>query len=330
MDDYKNVYVLIEEMNGRIPSIGYELLSEAQRLVKGSEKLVCAIVCCKKDSMVGQNLIYGADIIYELVCPVEQETYTETKLMASLLQLVRKHSPEVFLFGATTRSRELAAELAAKLDTGLTADCIQLQMDWDSGLLSQVRPAYEGNLMATILCKEKRPQMATIRSGVMKKSFINKERKGEVIRIMVEEQLHPRVEVLKRWQSSMEENQLVHARTVIGIGNGIASPENIAYIQKLAVRNGIVVGTTRPVVDSGMLPEECQIGLSGVSIQAEYYIACGISGAVQHLSGIQNVKNVIAINQDDMAPIFQMARYGIIGDAMEILPNLIHQIYGTE
>lgn len=327
-EEQKNIYVFIEEDSTQSMEIGYELLGEARRLLCNEQKLVCAVVCMKETKeMLNAYFAYGADLVYAIPMSEPKAIYTEKPVLKRLQKLIELHQPEVFLFGATIQGREVAAYLASVFNTGLTADCTRLSMDWEQGLLYQTRPACEGDLFATIVCEKQRPQMATVRPGVMKKLIPDWNRKGEVIVLSEPEILQPRVQIIESLLELKSENQLAIARVVIGIGAGIANKENFEKIKELVQPYGISIGVTRPVVDCKIAPYDHQIGLTGVNLQADFYIACGISGAVQHTSGLQNVKHIVAINTDEQAPIFQIAQYGVIGDAMDVLPDILHAIY---
>lgn len=321
-----NIYVFIEQENNCIHPVGYELLGEAGRLAKVSKQKVCAVLFGNDMSDQAQELIYyGADYVY-FFHEGRFQYMSEEILLPLLVELVQLHQPDIFLFGATTYGRALAAGLSGKLETGLTADCTKLLINPEDGLLWQIRPAYEGNMYATIVCRNKRPQMATVRPGVMKTYPKDRTRTGEIIEFTRSEPTPLRIRVIERRETLVNLEVLQRAEIIIAVGMGVAQLRNIEILQNAAKKMGASIGGTRPVIDSGLLPKHQQIGLTGVSVNPKLYIACGISGSIQHLSGIQNVHNIIAINTDADAPIFGVARYGIIDDAMNIVPDLAEKL----
>jgi electron transfer flavoprotein alpha subunit len=241
-----------------------------------------------------------------------------------LSALVKEVKPSIFLIGATSIGRSLAPRLAIRLQTGLTADCTGLDIDSDGNLL-QTRPAFGGNVMATILCTNHRPQMATVRYKVMKRAEKQPERLGEIVLKNMTNAAIDRTRILSVSTESEDVN-LTEAQIIVSGGKGLGNPEGFKLIQELADALGGAVGASRLVVDEGWIPFKHQVGLSGKTVRPVLYIACGISGAVQHLAGMQTSDVIVAINKDPSAPIFKIADYGIVGDLYEIIPEIIRVV----
>jgi len=238
--------------------------------------------------------------------------------------MIKANKPEILLIGATNIGRDLGPRLSAKSHTGLTADCTKLDVDLENRRLMQTRPAFGGNLMATIICPDHRPQMSTVRPGVMEKAKYNENAKGEIIKITpkLEDKdiLAKVVEVVKGGKAEV---QLEESNIIVSGGRGIGNQEGVKLIEELAQKIGGVVGASRGSVDAGWIEQGHQVGQTGKTVRPTLYIACGISGAIQHLAGMQDSKTIVAINKDPDAPIFKIADYGIVGDVYEILPELI-------
>ena len=324
-DCESGIWVFTEQFNNRIKPVAYELLGEASRLASVLDAKVSAIFMgCGIEEGAERLIECGADEVLvidhpDLFFPNEQ-IYPEL-----ITQLVRKYKPQIFLFGATTFGRSIAPRIASKLGTGLTADCTRLSIDLETGLLLQTRPAFSGNLMATIVCRTRRPQMATVRPNVMKALAEDKNRKGVVIHpdVIFPDDLSNRVMqvlVAGGGQSNLEE-----ADVIVAAGRGIGGVQNMALVKKLADVLGAGIGASRAIVDLGWIEYSRQIGQTGRTVAPKVYIACGISGAIQHLAGISSSCYVIAINKDADAPIFKIADLGIVGDCTEIIPVLIRE-----
>ena len=324
---FKGVWVFAERKGATLHDVGIELLSCGRDT---AEKLGVELVSvllgdhCEKDA---QTLIqHGADKVFIIKDPRlnDYEIGFTTKAFADL---VRKEKPEVILIGATSLGRSLAPRLAGRLNTGLTADCTALDVDTDKRLLLQTRPAFGGNIMATIITPEKRPQMATVRPKVMRKPPVDKTRKGKIITIKPD--LDAKTQLTKILNTIREEKDVVdlqEADIIVSGGRGIGKKENFALIQELAKLLGGAVGASRATVDAGWIPSYHQVGQTGKTVQPKLYIACGISGAIQHQVGMRSSDIIIAINKDPDAPIFDIATYGIVGDLFEIIPALIKQL----
>ena len=263
---------------------------------------------------------YGADEAI-LVEGDEYFNYTTDAYSIAMKTLVDKHKPSAILIGATNNGRDFAPRLSCRLRTGLTADCTSLDYDAESGNVAWTRPAFGGNLMATILCPNTRPQMGTVRPGVFKKPVADESRTGEIIR---EQMKIPenRVELIKRVREVAESVNLDEAEIIVSGGNGVGSAENFSYIKALADTLGGAVGASRAAVDNGWISHAHQVGQTGKTVAPKLYIACGISGAIQHIAGMSGSDTIIAVNKDPDAPIFSVADYGIVGDLFEVLPVL--------
>ncbi|HDL64977.1 MAG TPA: electron transfer flavoprotein subunit alpha/FixB family protein, partial [Proteobacteria bacterium] len=268
----------------------------------------------------------GADKVYlaesEKLAEFLDEPYSRI-----LSRLIREHKPEIVLTGATAIGRSLIPRVAAEIKTGLTADCTELAIDEERGLLLQTRPAFGGNIMATIICEDYRPQMATVRYKVMKEAVADRERSGELIRVEVApEELVARTRFLESVEELEYAVNITEADIIVSGGRGMKGPENYAILQELAGLLDGAVGASRAAVDADWIPYSHQVGQTGKTVQPKVYIACGISGAIQHLVGMQSSEIIIAINKDPDAPIFSVATYGMVGDLFEIVPALIKRL----
>ncbi len=320
---YRDVWVFCEQKKGVIQTVSYELLGEGKKLARKLKCKLCAVLL--GDGMEGkvQDLAQrGADTIYLVESP-HLKFYQDDPYTHVLIELVREHKPEVFLCGATTIGRSLMSRVAVKVDAGLTADCTGLDIDEEAKLLLQTRPAFGGNIMATIITPNHRPQMATVRHKVMKEAELNKSRTAEVIRKKFpEEALRSRTALLDVVEEIEETVNLAEADIIVSGGRGVGGPENFSIIKELALTLGGAVGASRSAVDAGWMPYSHQVGQTGKTVCPKLYMACGISGQIQHLIGMQSSKVIVAINKDPDAPIFKVATYGIVGDLFRIVPAL--------
>ncbi len=240
---------------------------------------------------------------------------------------MREHKPEIVLAGATSLGRSFIPRVAAILKTGLTADCTGLEIDTERRLLLQTRPTFGGNVMATIICQTKRPQMSTVRPRVFKKGAPDEQRKGEVIKVdFKKERITSRTRLLNFVEDLTERVKIEDADIIVSGGRGLDKPENFTLLEELARVMGAALGSSRPPVDEGWIPYSHQVGQTGKTVCPKLYIACGISGAVQHLAGMQTAETIVAINNDPNAPIFEVATYGIVGDLFEVVPMLIEKL----
>lgn len=325
--EYKNIWVFIETEEGKAKTVGYELLTPGRRLAdKTGEKLVAVVIGHQVRHVAEQSLAYGADEVI-LTEGKEYQHYSTDAFTRCVTQLILKYSPSVFLMGATNNGRDLGPRAACRLVTGLTADCTGLDIDEESGNVAWTRPAFGGNLMATILCPEHRPQMGTVRPGVFKKPEEYRVHSEKI----VEEEIHIeegaiRTRLVERIREAAQAVNLSEAEIIVSGGRGIGSAENFSYIRELAGVLGASVGSSRACVDAGWIPHAYQVGQTGKTVAPKLYIACGISGAIQHLAGMSGSDIIVAINRDLEAPIFEVADYGIVGDLKEIIPALIREI----
>ncbi|MDI6601430.1 MAG: electron transfer flavoprotein subunit alpha/FixB family protein [Thermoanaerobacteraceae bacterium] len=324
--DNKNVWIFAEQRNDKIMNVAYEILGAARRLADKRNCEVYAALLGDHVEHLAEGLIqHGAD----KVCVVEDpllRVFTTDAYTDAVEAIIKNFKPEIFLYGATTIGRDLAPRVASRVHTGLTADCTGLDIDED-GLLLQIRPAFGGNLMATIKCPEKRPQMATVRPGVMEKLPEDASRSGDVIRFNVElDENNIRTKILQIVKEAKRTVNLEEAKIIVSGGRGLKTPEGFKLIKELADALGGVVGASRAAVDSGWISSDHQVGQTGKTVKPELYIACGISGAIQHLAGMSGSRTIVAINMDPNAPIFKVADYGIVGDLYKVIPMIIDEI----
>ncbi|HEU0264384.1 MAG TPA: FAD-binding protein [Geobacterales bacterium] len=320
---YRGVWVFIEQTDGEAARVSWELLGIGKELARGLKVPLSAMVIGSKvEHLCGEAFSYGADKAYLVDAPVFANYRTEPYLKA-VSQLIAEHKPEIILMGATGMGRDLAGAVATQIGTGLTADCTGLAID-DKRNLLQTRPAFGGNIMATIVCDKFRPQMSTVRPRVMPLPERIEGASGEIIRQQVavreEDVLVKVLEVIRDRKAG--EVDIAGAEFIVSGGRGMMAPENFSLLQELADELGGVVGASRSAVDAGWMPHERQVGQTGKTVRPKIYIACGISGAIQHLVGMQDSDLVIAINRDADAPIFQVATYGIVGDLFKVIPAL--------
>ena len=326
MEEHRGVWVFIEQNDGEIEGVSLELLGAGRKLADKLEvPLAGVLLGTNVKSLCTEVIAYGADEVYIVDHPVMKDYRTES-YMKGIMLLAEKYKPEIFLYGATPNGKDLASAVATDLSTGLTADTTMLDVDLEKRLLEASRPAFGGNIMATILCKKHRPQMATVRPKVMKALERDSSRTGKVIEEQIslnEEDM--RTKVLKVVKDVTKKASLADAHVVVAGGKGMGDLQGFQLIHELAETIGASVGGTRDVVEAGWLPHELQVGQTGETITPKVYFAIGISGAIQHVVGMKNSEFIIAINKDPNAPIFDVATYGIVGDAMEIVPKLIEQ-----
>jgi len=323
-ENFRGVWIFAEQSQGRIASVAYELLGIGRKLANELQTELSAVLFGESPE-VEELVKWGADKVYYADAP--QYAYLDDELYAkTLVNLINQNKPEILLAGATAIGRSFIPRVAARLRVGLTADCTALEIDKETGNLLQIRPAFGGNIMATIVSPTSRPQIATVRPRVMKRGEYAPDKKGEIIKI---EPLEPtgRVRILERVQdSSFCKVNLQDAKVIVSGGRGLGSPENFTLLWELANLLGGTVGASRAAVDEGWIPYAHQVGQTGKTVCPKLYIACGISGAVQHLVGMQSSDIIVAINKDPNAPIFNVATYGIVGDLKEIIPLMIKKL----
>lgn len=323
-EGYKGVWIFAEQRNGKIASVAYELLGIGRKLADSLEVELSAVVFGKTED-VEELIKWGADKIYYV--SAEQYNYLDDELYSkTLVKLIKTYQPEILLAGATAVGRSFLPRVAASLRVGLTADCTGLEIDKETRDLLQIRPAFGGNIMATIISPGSRPQIATVRPRVMKRGEYNPQKKGQIIEV---EPLEPsgKIKILERVEeASFCKINLQDAKIIVSGGRGVGGPEGFKMLWELANLIGGTVGASRAAVDEGWIPYAHQVGQTGKTVCPKLYIACGISGAVQHLVGMQSSDIIVAINKDPNAPIFNVATYGIVGDVKEIIPLMIKKI----
>jgi len=325
IESYKGVWIFAEQRGGKISSIAYELLGIGRKLADGRGTGLSAVLFGASETEAEELIKWGADKVY-LSQDRIFEQFNDEPYSQLLASLIKEHKPETVLAGATPIGRSFIPRVAARLRTGLTADCTSLEIDKETGNLLQIRPAFGGNIMATILCPNNRPQMATVRPRVMKRGQYDEGRKGEIVKAGIEGLLS-RTRVLETVKEVSDITvNLQEANIIVSGGRGLGDPKGFSLIQELAELLGGAVGSSRAAVDAGWIPYRHQVGQTGKTVCPTIYFACGISGAVQHLVGMQSSDIIIAINKNPEAPIFNVATYGIVGDLYEIIPLLIKKI----
>ena len=338
IEEYKGVYVFAQQVDGIVGGIAFELVGEAKKLAKDLNEEVTAILIGSDIKGQADELgAYGADRVIVVDDPALKDYRTEpyTHAMASV---IKKYKPEIVLIGATAIGRDLGPRLAARIHTGLTADCTKLDIgdfplnpvpgkEQKHNQLLMTRPAFGGNTIATIACPDFRPQMATVRPGVMQKLPKDPSHKAIV------EEYNPGfeensnyVEILEIVKAVSDVVDIMDAKILVSGGRGVGSPENFAILQDLADVIGGTVSCSRAVVDAGWKPKDLQVGQTGKTVRPNLYFAIGISGAIQHLAGMEESDVIIAINKDETAPIFDVADYGVVGDLNKIVPQLTEKI----
>ena len=347
---YKHVWVYAETRDGKLMGVAKELISEGHRLareISADTKIYALLIGENLDTLAQECFEYGADGAYLIDNPI-LKNFTTDGYTKAIVDTVKQYKPEIVIYGATHIGRDLAPRVAARLDTGLTADCTRLDVDIKTYIayakkdttldvstldpndpdrgLKQTRPAFGGNLMATIVCPRTRPQMSTVRPGVMQKRERAIGAKGEIIRVNVAiSDADIRTKIIKIVKEAKEMVSLTDAKIICSGGRGLGGPEGFKLIEQFADKVGGVVGSSRAAVDAGWIDHSHQVGQTGTTVKPEIYFACGISGAIQHLAGMQTSKLIVAINKDPDAPIFGVADYGIVGDLYKVVPQIIEE-----
>jgi electron transfer flavoprotein alpha subunit/NAD-dependent dihydropyrimidine dehydrogenase PreA subunit len=323
---YRGLWVFAEQRGGKVAPVAYELLGEARRLADALKTDLSAVIFgTGLDEQVKGLIAAGADKVYLYEDPLLNE-FHEDVYADALSALVEAHKPEIVLAGATSIGRAFVPIVATRVRTGLTADCTMLGVDLEKRMLLQTRPAFGGNIMATIVCPGHRPQMATVRPGVMKRAAADASRQGEIIRYAPPSPLSSRTKLIETIEEAGHRINISEAEIIVSGGRGMGGEKGFALLHELADALGGVVGATRAAVDSGWIPYPHQIGQTGRTVSPRLYIACGISGAIQHLAGMQSSDIIVAINKDPNAPIFNVADYAIVGDVFEVAPLIIKKI----
>lgn len=324
---YKGVWVYAEQRHSEISSVVYELLNKGSELAKTLNVPLSAILIGSNISAKAQDLINrGADKVYVYDDPILAE-FQDDPYSCILADLIKEEKPEIVLMGATNIGRSFASRVAAKIYTGLTADCTALEIDTETRNLMQTRPAFGGNIMATILTPRHRPQMATVRHKVFKEAKVLEGRTGEVINKTVDAQkIINRTKFIGFFKDQSADVNISDADIIVSGGRGLGNPEGFKLIKELADLLGGAVGASRAAVDSDWIPYSHQVGQTGRTVAPKIYIACGISGQIQHMVGMSSSDTIIAINKDKDCPMMQTATYSLVGDLYEIIPAIIKEL----
>ena len=325
--EYKGVYVFVQQVEGVIAPVSFELVGKGRELARKLNTSVCAVLCGHNVAELADELgEYGADTVVLIDDPA-LETYMTEPYTHAMHSAIEFFKPEIVLYGATTIGRDLAPRVSARVHTGLTADCTKLEIDDETGRLLMTRPAFGGNLMATIVCPEFRPQMATVRPGVMQKAEREEGRRARVVPFGVKFERNDRyVEVLDVIKKLNESDDISEADILVAGGRGMGSKENFDMLRELADALGGRVAASRAAVDAGWADKEIQVGQTGKTVRPKLYIAVGISGAIQHIAGMEESDIIVAVNRDETAPIFNVADYGVVGDLNKVIPMLTKKL----
>ncbi|WP_265455673.1 electron transfer flavoprotein subunit alpha/FixB family protein [Enterococcus sp. HY326] len=327
MKDYKGVLVFVEQVDGEIARVSYELLGEGKKLAATLNTEVTAVVLGNHlEALVDKLATHGADKVIVVEDPA-LETYMTESYTHSMTEVVNEYKPDVVLYGATAIGRDLAPRVAARCSTGLTADCTRLEVQEKTNNLLMTRPAFGGNVMATILCPNHRPQMATVRPGVMKQAEKMANPDCQVVKYGVPNLAnYQNVEILEVIKKETERVDIMDVDVLVSGGRGMGSVDNFKLLEELADVLGGTVSASRAAVDAGWEEKDRQVGQTGKTVRPNLYIASGISGAIQHVAGMEESDIIIAINKDESAPIFDVADFGVVGDATKIIPLLTKEI----
>ena len=329
LQDYKDVYVFAEQRDGKIQNVALELLGKARELADANNEKVVAMLLGKNIKGEAQTLIaHGADKVlvvdHDLLATYLTEPYTE-----AITQIIKEFKPSIMLIGATTIGRDLGPRVSARNLTGLTADATKLEIsDDEAHEFRMTRPAFGGNLMATILCKNNRPQMSTVRPGVMQMMPADNSRKGEIVdyTVQFDEKKISRVKIVKTVKEEKVITDISQAKILVSGGRGVGTKDGFSKLEALAKELGGEVSSSRAMVDAGVMDQSRQVGQTGKTVRPNLYLACGISRAIQHLAGMEESDLIIAINKDKFAPIFSVADLGIVGDLHKIVPMLTERL----
>ena len=320
---HKGVAVFVEQRSGEIQGVSLELLGKGKELAnKLDEKLTAILLGNDIEHLANELIFYGADEVVVVNDPALDVFVTEPYTKA-LVNVINERKPEIVLIGATTIGRDLGPRVSARVHTGLTADCTSLEIDDETRNLLMTRPAFGGNIMATIICPDHKPQMSTVRPGVMQKLERNEDLTGEIINMNVEfTQEDMNVRVLEYIKETTKKANLEDASIIVAAGRGVGE-ENIELLKELAEVLGGQIAGSRAALDAGWLPKDRQVGQTGKTVRPALYIACGISGAIQHVAGMEESEYIVAINKASDAPIFEVADLGIVGDVKQVVTSLI-------
>jgi electron transfer flavoprotein alpha subunit len=325
-NDYKNVWVYMEITDGKARNVGLELLGQGRKLADAmGQKLAAVLIGENVEGLTKEAFAHGADLAYVVEGP-EYKHYNTDAFTIACVDLIHTYKPSVILLGATNDGRDLGPRISCRVGTGLTADCTGLGIDEATGFVAWTRPAFGGNIMATILCPDHRPQMGTVRPNVFKKPVPDYNKTGEIIKVASKVKATDiRTKLVDLIQVCTASCNLEEADIIVSGGRGMCKPENFSMIEELSEVLGAAVGASRAVVDAGWKPALHQVGQTGKTVAPKIYFAFGISGAIQHLAGMSSSDIIIAINKDADAPIFKVADYGVVGDALEVLPIMIEE-----
>ncbi len=326
-ETYRGIFVFVQQTDRNVANVSLELIGKGRELARELGTDVTAILPgFQVEGLCAQLARYGADRII-LVDDPALETYMTEPYTRVMHEVITRYRPEIVLYGATAIGRDLAPRVSARVHTGLTADCTGLAIQEGTGHLLMTRPAFGGNIMATIICREFRPQMATVRPGVMQRISPIEDAVCPVERLEIEGLAESRnVELLEVIKKVSEKMDIQDARVLVAGGRGVGGPESFRLLEELAEALGGTVASSRACVDAGWVDRELQVGQTGKTVRPNLYIACGISGAIQHLAGMEESEVIVAINKDASAPIFEVADFGIVGDVHKILPVLTEKI----
>ncbi|HBF7899203.1 electron transfer flavoprotein subunit alpha/FixB family protein [Clostridioides difficile] len=322
-----NVLVVIEQRENVIQTVSLELLGKATEIAKDYDTKVSALLLGSKvEGLIDRLAHYGADEVI-VVDDEALAVYTTEPYTKAAYEAIKAADPIVVLFGATSIGRDLAPRVSARIHTGLTADCTGLAVAEDTKLLLMTRPAFGGNIMATIVCKDFRPQMSTVRPGVMKKNEPDETKEAVINRFKVEfNDADKLVQVVQVIKEAKKQVKIEDAKILVSAGRGMGGKENLDILYELAEIIGGEVSGSRATIDAGWLDKARQVGQTGKTVRPDLYIACGISGAIQHIAGMEDAEFIVAINKNPEAPIFKYADVGIVGDVHKVLPELISQL----
>ncbi|MCM8804791.1 MAG: electron transfer flavoprotein subunit alpha [Candidatus Omnitrophica bacterium] len=328
LDEYKGIWFFVETRDSQVASVSYEMLSAAKKLKEKLNEEICGVCFGKniKDKLT-PLIKKGAEKIYfiddDIFCNFREEIYAN-----ALSYLIKKYKPNIVITAATMIGRSFIPAVSVKVKTGLTADCTDVDIDEKTGLLIQTRPTFGGNLMAKIICEKHRPQMATIRPKIFEEADDEENSKGEIIEEKINFEIGDKIEICGR-EKLENVVDLQEAEIIVSGGRGLKEGKNFNIIKELADLLNAAVGASRAAVDSGWIGYPHQVGQTGKTVKPKIYIACGISGAIQHLAGMQTSDYIIAINKDPDAPIFKVANLGVVGDLFEVIPILIKKLKET-
>ncbi|KEI83594.1 electron transfer flavoprotein subunit alpha/FixB family protein [Clostridium botulinum] len=327
LSDFKGVWIFAEQREGKLQKVALELIGKGKELSKKlGVELTAVLLGYNIDDIPRQLIEYGADKVLYVNNPL-LKNYTTDGYTKVINDLIEERKPEILLVGATYIGRDLAPRISSRLGTGLTADCTGLDIDDDTRNLLMTRPAFGGNLMATIICDSNRPQMSTVRPGVFEKLEKDANRDGSIENIKVNlKESDIKIKIKEIVKLAKEIEDISEAKILVSGGRGLGSPEGFKLLRELADLMGGAISGSRAVVDSGWIDKAYQVGQTGKTVRPNLYIACGISGAIQHLAGMQDSDYIIAINKDESAPIMQVADLSIVGDYKKILPSMIDEI----